>query len=290
VYKAAKNTTQKQVMKLDCETPELVAQSLGAILRMEAAQVHSRICEIKKSDFEINTCTVTDRWLPMLNTIAGRKVSDLEVGQTCWFHATRAKDFSSFRQGILPLPKNVSRIWDMLYPLVTDCVTLDGWKEFRRETVADNYGGHSAMVVKAWMANEGPYAFLFTGSALEPKDSGNHDYFATAELIEWIAICFERRFRVSLHDRHHAATQPGLIKFWTPGIKAVHLGAAVDFLLHRHLGWSISNVDPCFSADGQQVMPAQVIKAIPILEYIRTFGKHPVYSVSPVEAHVLLRE
>jgi hypothetical protein len=39
-----------------------------------------------------------------------------------------------------------------------------------------------------------------------------------------------------------------------------------------------------------KVMPAQVIKAIPILEHIRPFGKHPVYSVSPVEAHVLLRE
>ena len=178
----------------------------------------------------------------------------------------------------------------MLYPLVADCVTVEEWKEFRRETVADNYGGHSAMVVNAWMANEGPYAFLFTESALSPKDSGNHDYFATSELIEWIAICFERKFRVSMHDRHHAATQPAFIKFWTPGIKAVHLGAAVDYLLHRHICWSVSNVDPYYSSDGEQITPAQVIKAIPILEHIQHFGKHPVYSLSPVEAHVFLRD
>jgi hypothetical protein len=277
-------------VNLDCETSELAEQSLATILRMDVTRLGNRIREIKKTDFEINTSTEDDRWLPMLNAVAGRKITDSDGGQTCWFHASRIKDFSSFRQGILPLPRNVNRIWNMLYPLVADRVTLEEWKEFRRETVADNYGGHSAMVVNAWMANEGPYAFLFTESAMSPKDSGNHDYFASSELIEWIASCFERKFRVSLHDRHHAATQPALIKFWTPGIKAVHLGATVDYLLHRHLGWSISNVDPCFSADGEQITPAQVIKAIPILEHIRRFGKHLVYSVSPVEAHVLLRD
>ncbi len=204
-------------MNLDCETPDVAEQAIAEILQVEPAQLRERIRAIRKSDFAINTCIGTDRLLPMLHTVAGRKISNQDAGKTCWFHATRVKDFFSFRQGILPLPKNVNRIWEMLYLFVADCVTAEEWKQFRRETVADNYGGHSELVVNAWMSNEGPYAFLFPESTLTLSDFSCHDYFSSSELIEWIAICFKRRFRVSLHDRHHAATKPGLIKFWTPG-------------------------------------------------------------------------
>lgn len=275
-------------MNLDCETRDIAEQSIATILQMEQVQLRERICAIKKTDFATNTCIVTDRWLPMLNAVAGRKISDLDDGNTCWFHATRVKDLSSFRQGILPLSKNLNRIWDMLYLVVADCVTLEGWEKFHQETVADNYGGHSEEVVNAWMSNEGPYAFLFPESTLTPGDFCCHDYFSSSELIEWIAICFKCRFGVSLHNRHHAATMPGLIKFWTPGVKAMHLGATVDYLLHRHFGWSLSSVDPCFSAEGKQIDPAQVIKFIPILERIHAFARHPLYSPSPPANHLSL--
>ena len=274
-------------MNLDCETPELAVQSLAAILQIERAQLKTRICSINRNDFQTNTCTTTDRRLPMLNAVAGREVLDSATGKTCWFHATRTNNLSSFRKGIMPLPTNVDRIWDMLHMLVTDCTTPGGWDEFRRETVARNYG-HAEMVIEAWMSDEGPYAFLFSESALNPNVVGNHDFFSTSELIDWIAVYFERRFRVSLRDRHHAATRPAFIKFWTPGIKATHLGAAVDYLVHRHLGWSLSCVDPCFSAEGEQIEPEQVIKAVPVLERIRRFQKHPIYSLSPMTAHVPL--
>jgi hypothetical protein len=275
-------------VKLDCETPEIAMESLAEILRIDKVKLCNRIGGIKAGDFEVNTSIEIDRWLPMLNFVAGREVVDISDGQTCWFHATRVKDLSSFREGIWSLPNNISRIWTSLYSFVADVVSPEAWNDFRRETVADNYGVGLREVFQCWMANEGPYAFLFPESALNPKDIGNHDYFATSELVEWIAICFERKFRVSLHDRHHLATQPAFIKFWMPGIKAGHLGAALDYLLHRSAGWSLSCLDPNFSADGEQIAPAQVIKAIPILENGGGFRKYPSYALSPVNAHVRL--
>lgn len=276
-------------MNLDCETPELAEQSLATILRMDKAQLCSQISKIKKTDFEIKSSIQDDRWLPMLNAVAGREIVDMDDGQTCWFHATRVKDVLSFRDGIWPLPQNLDRIWHSLYPLVADCVSPEGWGKFRRDTVADNYGGHAQEVIRCWMANEGPYAFLFPESALDPSEIGNHDYFSTSELVEFIAICFEKKYRVSLHDRHYAATQPAFVKFSTPGIKTIHLGAALNYLWHRYMGWSLSCVDPCFSADGQKIMPHQVIKAIPILERAIGFRKHSAYSLSPVSVHVSLQ-
>ena len=274
-------------MHLDCETPELAEQSLAAILQIERAQLESRICSINRNDFETNVYADTDRGLHMLSAVADREVSDSPTGKTCWFHATRTKDFSSFCNGIMPLHGNVDRIWDMLHLLVTDCVTPVGWERFRGETVASNYG-HDKMVLNAWMSCKGPYAFLFSESALNPNVIANHDYFSTSELIEWIAVCFEQKFHVSLHNRHYAATRPAFIKFWTPGIKATHLGAAVDYLVSRRLDLSLRSVDPCLSAKGKQIAPEQMIKAIPLLERIHRSKKHPIYSLSPVTAHVSL--
>ena len=276
-------------MNLDCETLEQAVTSLAAILRVTRSELRRRIDGIKRTDFEINTDTETDRLLPMLRAVAGREVADLDDRKTCWFHATRVGDFTTFRRGVWPLPKNFDRIWESLYLLVTDCVSLKGWEEFRRETEASNYGGHSPDVIRCWKANLGPYAFLFAASALNPKDTLNHDYLGTSELVDFIAPCFQKQFKVSLLERYRAAKRPALIKFTTPGIKAADLGASVNYVLHQMKGWSLCNVDPCFSAAGREIAANQMLKAIPVLENTRRFGSHATYSLSPTSAHISLQ-
>jgi len=275
-------------MNLDCETPELAEESVAEILRIDRRRLHGQLGEFKETDFEVNEDLVSDRWLPMLNAVAGRNVENIQGGQTHWFHATRAKDLNSFREGVRSLPRQLKEIWIALYPLVADLISLEQWNEFRAETEMDNYG-FPEEINNAWMSNEGPYAFLFAESTLDPREIGNHDYLATSELVESISICFERKYRVNLQARHHAATRPALVKFATQGIKAAHLGAALDYLLHRSKGWSLSHLSPCFSGEGQPVSADQMIKAIPVLEGARRFGKYSTYSLSQPNFHVSLR-
>lgn len=279
----------KLTMNLDCETHESVEQSLVEILRIDRSHLQNQITQLAEGNFEVNEDIVSDRWLPMLNAVAGRVIEDADCGQTHWFHATRVKDLNSFRGGIRSLPLQLNETWASLYSLVADCVSPEEWREFRRETERDNFGGHSPDVIKAWMSNEGPYAFLFAESSLSPGKIGNHDYLATSELLEFISICFERKYRVSLHDRHHAATQPTLVKFTTKGLKAFHLGAALDYLLHRANGWSLSCLSPCFSGEGRSVAPEQMVKAIPVLENTKRFGKYASYTLSSPSCHVPFR-
>lgn len=276
-------------MNLDCETLEQAVTSLAAILRVTRSELRRRIDGIKRTDFEIDTDTETDRLLPMLRAVAGQEVPDLDARKTCWFHATRVSNFTSFRQGIWPLPKNFDRIWESLYLLVTDCISPEGWEEFRRETEASNYGGHLPEVIRCWKGNLGPYAFLYAASALNPRDTLNHDYLGTSELVDFIAPCFQRQFKVSLLDRYRAATRPALIKFTTLGIKAADLGAAVNYVLHQSKGWSLCNVDPCFSADGREIAADQMVKAIPVTEDARRLGNHATYQMSPVREHITLQ-
>ena len=95
----------QRIVNLDCETLELAEQSLAAILGIDRARLCEQVREFKITDFEVHTSLMDDRWRPMLNAVAGHEIADTDCGKTCWFHATRAKDFSSFRQGILPLPR-----------------------------------------------------------------------------------------------------------------------------------------------------------------------------------------
>ncbi len=275
-------------MNLDCETPELAEQSLADVLRIDRARIHTHLRKFKLTDFEVNEDMVDDRWRPMLNVVAGREIADTDSGHTSWFHATRVKDLASFREGIRSLPHQLNETWASLYSLVADCLTSKEWSDFRRETELDNYGGHSSDVIEAWMSSKGPYAFLFAESALSPGTIGNHDYLATSELVEFIAICFERKYRVSLHTRHQAATRPMLLKFATPGIKAAHLGASFDYLLHRTNGWSLSCLSPCFSGEGEPVAPHQMMKAIPVLENTEQFRNRASYTLPPTIHHVSL--
>jgi len=275
-------------MNLDCESYELAEQSLMEILRIGNRQLQSRLDQFKETDFEVNEDLARDRWLPMLHALAGQKIEDVHYGQTYWFHATRVKDVNSFREGIRSLPRQLNETWASLYPFVADCVSFKEWNEFRRETEKDNYGFQEE-TLNAWMSNEGPYAFLFAESTLNPMEIGNHDYLATSELAESISICFEHKYRVSLQSRHRAATRPALVKFATPGIKSIHLGAAADYLLHRTKGWSLAHLSPCFSGEGRSVSPDQMVKAIPVLESVRRFGKYASYTLSPPSQHVSLQ-
>lgn len=276
-------------MNLDCETFEAAAISLATILDLERARITACLEEFTLEDFGVNTDIVDDRWRPMLNAVADRHIEDFNEGFTHWFHATRVKDLAAFRAGIRSLPRQLDATWASLYTFVSDILTPEQWSSFRNEAERENFGGHSPEVIRAWMSNEGPYAFLLAESPLNPGRNGNHDYFATSELVEFIALYFERTFGVSLHARHQTATHPALVKFKTEGIKAAHLGAAFDYLLHRKNGWSLSCLSPCFSGEGRGIAPDQMVKAIPVIETAGSRARHSTYSLSPSGQHIFLQ-
>lgn len=275
-------------MNLDCETLESTEESLATILDIERTRIKTYLNKFSLDDFEVNTDIVEDRWRPMLNTVVGRTIEDFDQGFTYWFHATRVADMVTFQAGIRSLPRQLNETWASLYKLVSDLLTPEQWKNFRTEAEKENFGGHSPEVIRAWMLSEGPYAFLLAESPLNPKENGNHDYFATSELVEFITIYFERKFHTSLHARYQAATHPALVKFKTQGITAAHLGAAFDYLLHRKNGWSLCCLSPCFSGEGKSISPSQIVKAIPVIETIGQYKRLSAYNLSSSDQHVPL--
>jgi len=163
--------------------------------------------------------------------------------------------------------------------LIADSLSKADWLRFRHEAESAHFG-HLPEVMEAWMSNYGPYAFLFAEAPLNPAGTCNHDYLGVSELVENIANYFDRTHSVSLRDRHMALTKPFLIKFVTPGICAMHVGAALDYLVYRKANWPIDCLSPCFSGNGKAVPAEQVIKLIQVEESRGLNRKSPTYRIA----------
>jgi hypothetical protein len=196
-------------------------------------------------------------------------------GFTCLFHATRTHEPNSFLGGIGCLDERLEPIWSYLYTLVAGQISQSDWLRFRREAEADGLG-MLPMVCDAWMSDKGPYAFLFGETPLNPQPCA-HDYLQVPELVESIGNCFDRKNSISLRALHKAATKPLLVKFRIPTIKAMHVGAALDYLVYRKAGWVMACVDPCFSGNGKTILPDQITKLIPVYESQDARGRRSRY-------------
>lgn len=85
---------------------------------------------------------------------------------------------------------------------------------------------------------------------------------------------------INLRDRHLAKTKPLLVKFSTPGILPMHVGAALDYLIHRKAKWPIDNLSPCFSGEGRAVPAGQIVRLINVEESRSPNLKYPKYYVA----------
>lgn len=271
---------------LDCESVYSTQESLSALLRVSPEELRRHIDYFVANPLEVRRNQFEDRWLPMLSRITGDAHMDEGAGQTMWFHATRVDDFDAFRRGLRTVREQIEHTWMFLHTLVCDIVSEEKWRCFRRQVERDNYG-HPREVHRAWMSDGGPCAFLFAETALNPVGTGNHDYLAISELVDFIAVSFERVYSVNLRERHRAATKPCLVKFFTPGVKTVHIGAAIDYLVCTQAGHDRCCLDPCFSAFGVSIPTDQVSKVIPIHETRRRgFEGTPGYRAAPAEFHL----
>jgi hypothetical protein len=230
----------------------------------------------------------------MLNEVANQDVEDIKDGYTCWFHATRVNDLEVFRTGIRPHSRqHLNDIWTTLGTVAKGLnISEPQWCDFRHKVEKDNYG-QMPDVFRSWMSDQsqGPCAFLFAESALNPGETGNY-YLECSEIVDFILGTIghiDRKIADSLRSRHHSGTKPALVKFQTPGIKAAHLGAAIDYLVHRNEGWRLKYLDPCFSAMGATIAPERIVCIIPVVESNSAPGTGYHYSIVPKSDRLLLK-
>lgn len=180
---------------------------------------------------------------------------------TYWFHLTRTSKSNTFNEGILPLNKNIDNIWNFLFNLLSDELTVKEWNIYRNDLESGNlkkeyeniFGSHYRNKIKnsiLW----GPYAMLIRDSAFKSKEMGNHDYLKVPEIIEDICYPFDKIYNFNLLDRYIKNTKPCIVKFRHSESKLYYLGAVLFYLyiMHHNLKMNI-HCNTCFSGKGIKI-------------------------------------
>lgn len=159
----SRRATERGPILLDCHDLDAAVRSLAVASNRPEAALTDAIASV-----EVNWDTITDE----AEAAARRQVfenleltdEDFRFDGTCFFHGTRTLDPSSFRRdGILPLGHVVDRIWDDLYSLISNKITLTDWRD-HRAAVENGRGGHGGYLYRLKTNvpsfHGGPYAFL----------------------------------------------------------------------------------------------------------------------------------
>lgn len=250
-------------MRLDCDTPDTACDSIAEILGIDRVELESFLDGL---DFDA---------LDQDPSIA-RKIEhsqDITIGprrfamppsssvSTCWFHATRVADPSTFTQhGIRPLPDQLEKIWSFLFTLAEPDCSQAEWAESRRKIESGDLGQFANLYRLKVLDSQhrwGPMAFLVRDAAVGLGAVNHHDYLRTPEIVEDICLCVGH----DLLRKYQAATQGCIVKFVQEGCRIGTLSTAVNYLyaVRRGLRQSIDCND-CFDAAAKTIPPSAILR------------------------------
>lgn len=257
-------------MRLDCESSDSAYDSVAEILGITRSELEEVLDSLDDEGFEqgpyVYDCPADGK---IHIGPCSFKVQTQGI-TTCWFHASRVTDPSSFKQyGIRPLPDQIEEIWSFLYELVKEQCSQTKWAEFRQE-VETTHPNHYAWLYrlktpKSDKLHHGPFAFLVRDAAVGLGDSGHHDYISQPEIVEDICKCFGH----DLLKKYQDSTQGCIVKFVQEDCPGHALDAAVNYLYAVRQGIK-QNMDcnTCFDAKGKNIPPSTFLNVeFPVSQY-----------------------
>ena len=243
---------------LDCESVESTYSSLEMILSISKDKIRERLLSF---DYENCDCEYGEKVFLKLFQPDFEKI---RFDRTCWFHATRMFPNQSYaKNGILPLGSAIENIWENLFDLVKEAITLSEWDEFKA-SVEKDFPGQDAYAYRLKLEHDhlgGPFGFMSRDIIFRSKEVGNHDYLAESEIVRDICRCFYQKFRVGLLKKYISNTKRCIVKFFAPEVKLDYLEGALYFLylVERKEELNIG-CNRCFDGGGNEISPECVLR------------------------------
>jgi hypothetical protein len=221
------------MLVLDCETLDSAIQSTAAILRLGRAELLEQLPELLEAP--PNRLPVPER--------------------ICWFHATRAFHGTAFhKEGILPLPLAIEKIWSLLGHLALEWYSPQEWRMAREKIEQDPspIGFRSKI---GDVRSYGPFGGLVKPLYLLPNMAGRHDYLRAPEIVA--DICDKLQFGDLLQRRFQEASRPCLVKFWSDVPDSKALKAALTYI--RFTDDPTWGLNTFFNGGGKAIEPTAIL-------------------------------
>lgn len=247
---------------LDCESIDITYTSLENILEIKRSRLESLFDDLDLDSFYRENPHYPI-WADDHLFSEVTKICDptRPYDQTCWFHLTRTIEKNDFKDGILPLNRQIDSIWDFLYSLVEGKFSRRKWNEFRKNLLVGQ--SHDAFLYKMKTGDSmhwGPFAILVRDIAFRAEEVSNHDYLRAPEIVEDICNCFSDLLDFNLLDAFMRKTKPCIVKFIGPP-RDDCLRAAL-FYLHNvrwNAGFS-QDSNTCFNGQGSPIPANRILK------------------------------
>ena len=145
---------------LDCESLESTYASIETILEITQDKIKKVFKELDFDSYQNGSLNPNcDPEKEIYYHLKEHTRTEPIIDKVYWFHLTRTVKTNNFGGGILPLGQVVNSIWDFLFTLVKDEITLNEWKKIQ----GNLENGRSAKLYNLKVNKQnlrGPYAFL----------------------------------------------------------------------------------------------------------------------------------
>ncbi len=214
---------------LDCETVDTIYSSIEQISGLNKDTLIDVLLHVTEDELYPGHIS-PDKIL--LKKLQRETNSICKPDAICWFHLTRTVQNNPFEEGILPLSQILDHLWRLLFSLVQDQISSEQWREFQSK-VRTGKLNHSARLYQMKTSSSqhwGLYATLIRDFAFKANGLPIHDYLRVPEIVEDIAICFEKLFGIDLLKRFSTATSPCIVKFLDYESRPDTVGVALHYL------------------------------------------------------------
>ena len=243
---------------LDCETLDSTYESLEAILGLERREIITVLASIEPDTLSA-ACPegYPAQWDYLSSLVQKTTRRRAAFDATCWFHCTRTWQHA-FEEGLLPHSQVQDKVWEFLYGLVKDRVTLADWNQRQKEVRSC---GLYHLRLKSGRCDDGPWGCLIRESAIEVCRSGMFvNYFDLPELVDNILRGVTLK-GIDLEKEYKAQTQPTIVKFRTDCHQSQLLGTALFYAYSKHhdlgIGESCNRTD---GGGGQPIPKEDIVK------------------------------
>lgn len=247
---------------LDCENITTLYNSLEEITGVKKTDFDTFLYSFDINDFYFKNPHFLYPQDVFLFVLKNKFRAKINHDNTCWFHATRAKQNQDFHQGLLPLNKTIDSIWNDLYILLQDKITENQWIIFRK-SLENNYNNHHASLYRGKINDSchwGPYGFLAKDLICFDNNFSAWHYFGGSEIVIDICECTKEYFNINLEKLYQNSTSPCVVKFKHEVVDKTYLGFAIFYLYMIIKNESLSyDENVCFTPRGNVIEKDNIV-------------------------------
>jgi hypothetical protein len=250
--------SRKQKISIDCSTYQSSLFSLAALLDRSADTLLQDIFETGKDLTNHNPGQGVFEEL-LAERVIGKRFFSVNIENVHWFHFTRTLDSPNYEEGLLPLEKNISKVWDFLFQVFNsiDQEILNNLRTMKKIGVCNSQF--------AWKIqseyDQGPFGMLVRDTGFFWQDIGNVDYFSGAEIIQDICIAYENSYGQYITPLFLENTSPCIVSFIDScDIEDLELvvQSIISYLYFRPE--NTMNRCWCYNGDGKVIPKSRILK------------------------------